>query len=123
VNEYNDEGIKEDGGMSNGFQEPGTISGIPLNQFYALEFSLTGEDYLHQFKIWNNDSEPLCFLVREDSEVLKSLKVGDTLRTKYYTRDKGTPTKDLEAEIRHIKKEGDGRFKGHFSIAFAIKED
>lgn len=117
------EKYKEDGGMSDRLQEAGTISGIPLNQFYALEFSLTGNDYLHQFKIWNNDSDPLCFLVREDSELLKSLKVGDKLRTKYYTVNKGAPTKDLEAEIRHIKKEDDGRFRGHFSVGFRIKED
>ena len=107
--------------MSEGFQKAETISGIPMDKYYALEFAIGENASIHQFRIWNSESEPMCFLVKEDSAILKSLKVGDTLRSKYYTMDAVTPTKDLDTEIRQIKKEDNGRFKGHFSIGFAIK--
>ena len=108
--------------MWNHSQEGSLKAGIPMDQFYSVEFCTTG--HIYQFKIWNMaPPESMCVLVREDSEILDSLKVGDTLTMKYYTADLLCPIRDLETEIRHIKKKDQGRFKGHIVVGLEIREN
>ena len=93
-----------------------------MDHFHSVEFSTTG--HIYQFKIWNMaPPESMCVLVREDSEILDSLRVGETLTMKYYTADSLYPIKDLETEIRDIKKKDQGRFKGHFVVGLEIVEN
>ena len=106
--------------MRNSIQESFINPGIPFDQFYSVEFSIPAESYLHQFKIWNMTPESICVLVKEDSRILGALKVGAIMNLKYYSTDEFTPTKNLETEIRYIRKEDDGRLKGHFLIGLAI---
>ena len=98
-------------------------TGIPPERFESVEFSLDGLSCLHQFPIWNVVPESMCVLVKENSEILSRLKVGDVLPLKYYTSDLVRPTRYLETEIRHITREEAGRFRGHYLVGLGIKGD
>ena len=104
-------------------QESWARSGIPIDQYYSVEISLDGLEHLHQFKIWNIEPHSMCVLVKEDSTILESLKVGDRMVMRYYGSDTLSPPAALETEIRHITREDHGRFKGHCLIGLAILAD
>jgi hypothetical protein len=93
---------------------------FPASQYYSVEFSINGLTMSYQFKIWNMASQSMCVLVREDSEILPRIKVGDILDMRYYTGSSSSPSEDLKTEIRHITKDDDGRFKGHYLVGLSI---
>ncbi len=92
-------------------------------QYYSVEFPAKNFSSLYQFKIWNLGPESMCVLVKENSGILEQLSVGDRLNMKYYTTDSHCPTTQQETEIKSIKKEDDGRFRGHFLIGLLILEN
>ena len=108
--------------MENRSQESWFKTVVPFDQFYSVEFSVPEDSCLHQFKVWNMTPESICVLVKENSKILGSLKVGDIMNLKYYTTDKHNPIKQLNTEIRYIRKEDNGRLQGHFLIGLAILE-
>ena len=91
-----------------------------VDKFYSVEFSLKGIDFVYQFKLWNMSSKGMCVLIKEDSVVLEHLKAGDIVDMKYYSSDSLSPTEHLQTEIRHITKDDEGRFKGHFLVGLSI---
>jgi hypothetical protein len=95
-------------------------STTPIKQYYSVEISTRELEHLHQFKIWNIEPESMCVLVKADSEILRSLKVGETMTMRYYTTDSLSPPTEIETEISHITKEEQGRFKGHYLVGLAI---
>ena len=100
--------------------EPRTI----MDQYYSVEFAIGDETpSLYQFKIWNMSPIGMCLLVKEGSDILKSLKVGDIVDMKYYTVEVSKPTNYMKTEIKHITKDDKGRFKGHYLIGISILED
>lgn len=96
--------------------EPRTI----LDKFHSVEFLTSGIYYVHQFKIWDTSSHGMSILIKEDSNLLRHLKVGKILDMKYYTSEASKPTEYLKTEIKHITKHDEGRFKGHYSVGIAI---
>ena len=110
----------EEQAIENKSQESWLSPGIPIDQYYSVEFSSTRDAFLYQFKIWNIMPESMCVLVKENSKILELLKVGDILNMKYYSADPLYPPAYLDTKIRYIKKEDHGRFKGHFLIGIAI---
>ena len=92
-----------------------------ISQYYCGEFLVGGINMLYQFKIWNISTDDAMFtLIREDSDVLKSLKVGDVVDMKYYSTNSLYPTENFNTEIKYIDKDNRGRFKGHYRIGLAI---
>jgi hypothetical protein len=98
----------------------GCESGAVSSQYYSVEVSFQGLDCPYQFKIWNVAAESMCVLVKEGSEILSRLKVGEILRMKYYSADVISPSESLETAIRHITKDEQGRFKGHYLVGLEI---
>ena len=92
-----------------------------LDQYYSVEISVRGIAYNYQFRIWNRSPKGLCVVVREDSALLKHLKVGDVLDMKYYSMDASLPTEFLKTEVRHITNDY-GPFKGHYLVGISITE-
>lgn len=92
------------------------------DKFYSVEFALEGMDSLYQFKIWNISTEGMCILVREDSAVLKHIHEGEILRMKYYASEPVRTIENLRTEVRHITRDDQGRFKGHFMVGLSILE-
>ncbi len=90
------------------------------HQYYSVEVSIDGLGLSYQFRIRNIASMSMCVLVKEDSDIVPRLKVGDTLNMKYYSTGSVYPPEYLETAIRHITKDDQGRFKGHFLVGLEI---
>ena len=93
-----------------------------LEKYHSVEFHIADLDFLYQFKIWNMSSKGMCLLVREDSDVLKHLKVDSVLDMKCYTTDFSLPPENLKIQIKHITKDEKGRFKGHYLVGLFVLE-
>jgi hypothetical protein len=90
------------------------------SQYHSVEFSVDGLYYLYQFKIQNLTESSIGVLIRENSEIMCLLKVGDIIKMKYYPKDFFIPAELLDTEIRYITKENQGRFRGHYLIGLAL---
>lgn len=90
------------------------------DQYSSAEFLVEGLSVLYQFRIWKEASSSLSVLVNEKSEILPRLKVGDTLKVKYYSDDGLYPSEYKTTAIRHITRNEDGRLKGHFLVGLEI---
>jgi len=91
-------------------------------KFYSAEVKIEGLNFAYQFKIWNIPSKPICFMIREDSEILQCLKAGDSLDVKYYSSNPVYSSEYHKTVIREITKEDQGRFKGHYLVGLEISE-
>lgn len=90
------------------------------SKYYSVEFSINGLELPYQFKIWNMASQSMCVLIREESEILPRIKVGDVIDMKYYTSSSSCPSEEFRTEIRHITKDEEGKFKGHYLVGISI---
>lgn len=111
--------------MANPIKERRSEPRSIIDQYYSVEFSIRDCPFTYQFKIWDISRKGICALVKEDSDLLKYVNVGDTLNLKYYTNDASKPTEFLRTKIRHITKDETGHFKGLFLVGLSIldKED
>lgn len=91
-----------------------------LEQYHSAEFILEETELHYQFRIWDTASSSMCVLVKETSEVLPLLKVGDTVKVKYYYSNSPWPSEALKTIIRHVTRNDQGRFKGHFLVGLEI---
>jgi hypothetical protein len=94
-----------------------------VNQYHSVEFSLSGCAYVYQFKIRNISLKEICVLVREDSDLLNYLKVGDILNLKYYTTNSFRPVEYLKTEIRYINNNEKERLRGLCVVGLFILEN
>ncbi len=85
-------------------------------QYYSVQFSKPELEAVYQYKIRNISKKGMCILVREDSEVMNHLQVGDILDMQFYPLDKTNPVELSKTEIKHITKDDQARFKGHFLV-------
>ena len=93
-----------------------------IDEYYSVEFATSDMEVTHQFKLWNLSPRGMCIMAREESSILNHLKVGDILNMRYYKTDLPQPSDYTKTEIRHITREEEGRFKGHYLIGLAIYE-
>ena len=98
--------------------EPRTI----VDQYYSVEFLLKETGNIYKFKLRDLSSRGLCILVNESSAVLKHLKAGETLDMQYHPPEPSSPAESLKTQIRHITKNEEAQFKGHFLIGLYIIE-
>ena len=96
---------------------------LPYDDFYSVEFSVNGIKLLYQSKLWNSSTAPMFALVKEDSDILNRINVGDVLNMKYYSTDVQSPTRNYDTKIEFISRDHDGRFKGHYLVGLAILPD
>jgi hypothetical protein len=95
---------------------------IQADEVYAVELACSGLPFTYKFRIWNLSSKGTCIVVRDDSAVLKEIKVGDVLEMKYYTPETPDLPECLGTEIKHITKDEAGRFKNHTLVGLQIRE-
>ena len=91
-----------------------------VEQYYSAEFAIDDLAIPYQFKIINVAPSSMAVLVKEDSDILTCLKVGDTLRVKYYSPESPYPSDFLDTAIRHITKNDQGRLRGHYLVGLEI---
>ncbi len=98
-------------------------SGVGTNDYYSAEFVLDGLEVSYQFKIWEKAPRAVSVLVKENSDILQLLKVGDTLNVKYYSIKSAYPSDWQKTAVRHITWNDQGRLKGHYLVGLEIIEN
>lgn len=91
-------------------------------QYHSVEVELAGMLYPYQFKIRSNPSSSMCFLIKETSDILPRLKVGDILELKYYSAGSTHVSEPRKTVIREITRDDQGPFRGHFLVGLEIVE-
>jgi hypothetical protein len=94
-----------------------------IDRYSSVEITVGISEPTYMFKIRNSPFADVAILVKEDSVVLKHLKVGDKLNLKYNPAVASELPEYRTTEIRHIKKSGNGRFNGHYLVDFAVSEN
>lgn len=102
----------------NRFEEKKSEARAILDNFHSVQFSLNNMGPPYLFKLRDIPLNGLCILVREDSSVLKELKVGDVLDMEYNTPGLSGSPKLLKTKVS--SKYCNDRFTGHSLIALSI---
>jgi len=106
--------------VANRFMNNLTDSGRETDCYYSVEFPVKGLAFQYQFKVRRIGAESMSILVREDSNILKRLRVGNILTMKYSPIDAACPSDYLDTAIMNITKNREGRFKGHYLVGLKI---
>lgn len=91
-----------------------------VDQYYNVEFLVDGLDVTHQVKIWNKATKSISLVIKEDSDILPRLKVGETLKMIYCPIHSVYLCVYVEAVVRHITKEDQGQLKDHYLVGLEI---
>jgi hypothetical protein len=97
-------------------------SGVGIDDYYSAEFVIDGLEVSYQFRIWEKAPRAVSVLVKENSNILQLLKVGDTLNVKYYSMTSAYPSEWQRTAVRHITLNDQGRLKGHYLVGLEIIE-
>ena len=98
-------------------------AGLGTDDYYSAEFAVEGLEVSYQFKIWEKAPKTMTVLVKENSDLLQLLKVGDTLRVKYYSVKSAYPSHWQKTAVRHITWNDQGRLKGHYLVGLEVVEN
>jgi hypothetical protein len=91
-------------------------------QYCSAEFLIDGLELPYQFRIQDISAPCLYVLVKENSDIVSRLKVGETLNVKYYSAS-SSPNKGYQkTAVRQITKNDQGRLKGHYLVGLEILE-
>lgn len=93
-----------------------------LDKYYSVQFSINGYAPVYMFKLRNFSYNDLCILVKEDSDVLKCLKVNETINMEYNPSASQGTGKFLKTRISDITKNNNGGFTGHCLVGLSIIE-
>ena len=91
-----------------------------IKNYCSVEFSVSSSDPIHLFGIRDVSSSGIGILVKEDSSVLKHLRVGDVINIKYNPAIPSDLPENLDTKIIHITKADQETFKGHYWIGLSI---
>ncbi len=94
-----------------------------IDRYNSVEIKVGKSEPVYMFKIRISPFAGIAILVKEDSVVLKHLKVGDKLNLKYNPAVASEVPEYRTTEIRHIIKNHNGRFNGHYLVDFAVSEN
>ena len=92
-----------------------------LNKYYSVQFSLNGREPVYLFKLRDISLNGLCILVKEDSPVLKQLKVGDILNMEYNPPELSDAPKTLKTQV--TSKKSYDYFSGHSLVELSIVDE
>ncbi|MBW1898227.1 MAG: hypothetical protein JRI61_04120 [Deltaproteobacteria bacterium] len=91
-----------------------------LEKLKSVEFFIDELNRIYQFKVWGNTLTSMFVLVREDSEIVDRIGVGEVYEMKYYSFDESQPVKNFNTKIKYFDKIDQGRFKGHYLTGLAV---
>ena len=93
----------------------------PTKKFHSVEMKL-GALPIYLFKLKEVSSNGACFMVKEESAILKHLKVGQLLNMRYHTDNEMEPPEVFRSEIKHITKALENPYKGHYAVGIRLLE-
>ena len=92
-----------------------------LEQMQNVELKLPGLP-IYLFKVKDTSQNGICFLVKEDSGILKHIEVGQILTLRCYSEEKTEPSENFISEIKHITKVDKNLYRGHFLVGLKVLE-
>ena len=95
-------------------------SDFESSRYHSVELQIDDLSFPYQFKLRNNSSKSMHFIVHENSDVLRGLHVGKILNMKYYSVDFFGTAKVMKTEITNISRVYDGKFRGHYIVDLSI---
>jgi hypothetical protein len=107
---------------NNNFSERNLEPRYILNKYYSVQFSLNGYEPVYMFKLRDFYYNGLCILVKEDSDVLKCLKVNETINMEYNPSASQGTSKYLKTRISDITKDNHNGFTGHCLVWLSVIE-
>jgi hypothetical protein len=96
---------------------------LMMDRYSSVEIAVNNSEPVYMFKIRNSPFAGIAILVKEDSVILKHLKVGDKLNLKYNPAVASDLPEYIATEIRHIIKDNNGRYNGHYLVDFGVSEN
>jgi hypothetical protein len=87
--------------------------------FHGAEIKLIGIP-LYQFKLKDISDNGASLLMKENSSMINHLKIGQSLKIKFYSDDHPEFNGYFESEIKHITKIDKGRYNGHYLVGVRI---
>jgi len=112
-------GMEQNAAMRERRSEPRTKS----EEYHSAEFIFDEAELHYQFRIWDTGSSSMCIVVKENSEILHLLEVGKTLKVRYYSQKSPFPSEALRTIVRHVTRNDQGKFKGHFLVGLEILQE
>ncbi len=91
-----------------------------LDKYFSVQFSINSMEPTYLFKLRSNPFNGLFIIVREDSAVLRHLKIGDIVNMRYNTLESSNSTKPLKTLIRDISQNPQRSFMEHFLVGLYI---
>ena len=82
---------------------------------YHAEIRLVGVP-VYEVKLKDFSTKGSCILIKQDSLLINHLKIGQTVKVKYYLDDRNKPGKIFEATVKYITMQEEGRYKGHYLV-------
>lgn len=93
-----------------------------LDEFCSVEFSVSSQYPVFQFRVRDISPSGLGILVNEGSKALQHLEKGQLLEMKYNPANPERECRLMETEIRHITHLNDGRYKGQYLVGLKIRQ-
>ena len=75
---------------------------------------------IYLFKVKDSSQNGFCLLVKEDSNILEHIHVGQILNIRSYTEDKMESAEILLSEIKHITKNEESPYTGHQLVGLMV---
>ena len=92
-----------------------------LEKIKSLELKLPDLP-IYVFRVKDTSPNGICFLVKEDSDILNHIKVGQILDMKYYSEDITKPSGVFISEIKHITKADKHPYQSHHLVGLMVLE-
>lgn len=93
----------------------------PSLKYHSVEMKLASLP-IYLFKLKEVSSNGASFMVKEDSAILKHLKVAQVLNMRYHADDEKQPSEVYRSEIKHITKALENPHKGHYAVGIRLLE-
>ena len=90
-------------------------------EYYSVQFTPEGLGVSYQFKLWNISQSGMCILVRDNSQLLEYLSVGDIFQMTFHRTGSDGKSDKVKTTIKHITPNAEGRFSGHCLVGLAVK--
>jgi len=92
-----------------------------LEKMQSLELKLPNLP-IYVFKVKDTSPNGICLLVKENSDMLNHIRVGQILNLKCYSEDKSEPSEIFISEIKHITKEDKHPYQSHHLVGSMVLE-
>ncbi|NNF98077.1 MAG: hypothetical protein HKM93_01750 [Desulfobacteraceae bacterium] len=95
------------------------MASISPDYVHSVEFAVGEFTTFYQFKVRSTNNLPLFVLVKETSDILEWLNVGDVFDMRFFSTDASSPVATKQMKINNITNDENGRFKGHYLVGFS----